>query len=96
MEEFGDGFDGEIDGLDASFDYASDEAWAERDQDDVARLEFLVGRIGKDRATSAENFCRNHLEKHGSIIACSEVGLRLWWGIGDFVSYRLVKFTTLV
>ena len=39
MEKFGDGLDLEIDGFDAFFDDAGDEAWAERDEDDVARFE---------------------------------------------------------
>ena len=68
MEKFGDGLDLEIDGFDAFFDDAGDEAWAERDEDDVTGFEVEWRGISQNRAANAENFCGDHLEKHISII----------------------------
>lgn len=69
MEEFCDGlgFEGDISNL-AQND-AGGGFFAEGDEDDLAREEIQVGRIGEGTAAIAINFSRDNLEKHRDIIA---------------------------
>lgn len=69
MDEACDGLGGEVDGGDAFEDDPRNLAAPDGDEDDLARLEFLVGGIGEGAAVGAIDFCGHDLEKHGFIVA---------------------------
>ncbi len=69
MEEAEDGLSWEINRGDALFDDAENSAATDRDEDEVAGEERLVGGIGENAAASAKNFSGYYLEKHNAIIA---------------------------
>lgn len=68
-EELGDGLGGEVNALDAAINDADDGFAAEGYEDELSGLELEFGRIGKNSAAAAEDFCGDYLEKHGYIIA---------------------------
>ncbi len=68
-EKLGDGLGREIDGLYTAEDEARNGLFAQRNKDEVSRLEWQIGRISQAPAVLTEDFSRYYLEKHGIIIA---------------------------
>ena len=69
VEEASDGLDFEGgSGVRNRFHDADTGGAAEGNEDDVARKEFLVGGIGQEAGAGAEDFCRDDLVEHRSII----------------------------
>lgn len=69
MDELDDGFCREIDSRDFAEDDAGNGALAERNEDDVAREELAVKRIGQSTAAFTVDFSWYYLKKHSIIIA---------------------------
>lgn len=69
MNNAGDGFGREIDWRHFSQDNAGDGAFGKRNEDDLAREERLLGRIGESAAAVTVDISRYDLEKHNIIIA---------------------------
>lgn len=69
VDDFDDGFGGEIDFGDFSQDNTGDSAFAEGNENDVAGEELLTERIGQGATAITVDFSWYYLEKHNIIIA---------------------------
>lgn len=69
VEKFDDGFSREVDFRDFFRDKASDDFFAEGDEDDVTRHKRNIRGIGEGAAAGAVDFGGDYLVKHTAIIA---------------------------